>query len=255
MDEQRHSEIQMEPVRRQGVQKNMLIPLAIVIAGALVAASLLYVNRATISAAHNQNNPQGGDQAQATADIRAIDSNDHILGKPDAPVVIVEYSDLECPYCKEFHQTLRQIMNEYGSKGQVAWVYRQFPIAQLHPKAENEAIASECAAALGGNDAFWKFIDKVFEITPSNNGLDPAQLPIIAGQIGIDVSSFNACLKSGKYKDRVTADFNDAIKNGGQGTPFSVIIAGGQKTPVSGAYPYPAMKSIVETVLSKVGSN
>ncbi len=257
MDEQRHShpEIQMEPARRRGMQKNMLIPFAIVIAGALIAGSLLYVNRATISAANQKNNPKGTDTKAISADIRPIDSTDHILGKPDAPIVIVEYSDLECPYCKEFHQTLRQIMDDYGSKGQVAWVYRHFPIVQLHSKAENEAIAAECTASLGGNDAFWKFINKVFEITPANNGLDPAELPVIAKQIGLDTTAFNSCLSAKKYKDRITADFNDAVKNGGEGTPFSVIIAAGQKTPVSGAYPYPAMKSIIDTVLAKVGSN
>lgn len=99
---------------------------------------------------------------------------DHILGSIDAPVKIVEYSDLECPFCKQFHNTMQKIMSEYGTE-KVAWVFRQFPLSQLHSKAPKEAEASECVAELGGNDAFWKFIDKINEVTPSNNKLDQAQ--------------------------------------------------------------------------------
>lgn len=94
--------------------------------------------------------------------LRPLDATDHLIGSLDAPVVILEYSDLECPYCKRFHDTMNQIMAEYGKSGQVAWAYRHFPILSNHPDAAKVAEASECAAELGGNEAFWKFLDKVF---------------------------------------------------------------------------------------------
>lgn len=115
----------------------------------------------------------------------SLRSDDHVLGNPNADVLIIEYSDTECPFCKQFHETMHQVMDQYGKDGKVAWVYRHSPIDQLHPKARKEAEALECANEQGGNDAFWKYADKLFEITPSNNGLDAAQLPVIAAMIGL----------------------------------------------------------------------
>lgn len=92
--------------------------------------------------------------------INPITSADHIFGNPNAGVKIVEFSDLQCPFCARFHPTLKQIIQEYD--GQVAWVYRHFPLASIHPSARPAAIGSECAAELGGNNAFWKFVDAVF---------------------------------------------------------------------------------------------
>lgn len=104
-----------------------------------------------------------------------VTAADHIRGDINAPVKVVLYSDLECPFCKRFHGTMQDIMKAY-STDKVAWVFRPFPIAQLHPKAVKEAEAAECAAEIGGNDAFWKFIDKVEEVTPGNNKLDEAKI-------------------------------------------------------------------------------
>jgi protein-disulfide isomerase len=103
-----------------------------------------------------------------------VTDKDHIKGDISAPVKIVEYSDLECPFCKRFHATMQEVVKSYD--GKVAWVFRQFPLAQLHPKAVKEAEAAECVASLGGNAAFWKFIDKVEEVTPGNNKLDEAKI-------------------------------------------------------------------------------
>ena len=82
---------------------------------------------------------------------------DHIIGNKDASVVIVEYSDLECPYCKRFGETMKEIIAE--SNGDVAWVYRHWIV---HPGALPKAGAAECVAKLKGNDAFWKYVDLVF---------------------------------------------------------------------------------------------
>ena len=100
--------------------------------------------------------------------LKPISAEDHILGKLDAPIIIVEYSDLECPFCKVFHRTMHEVMDKYGKDNKVAWIYRQFPIDSLHSKARKEAEATECANELGGNDGFWKFTDEVFGTTNSN---------------------------------------------------------------------------------------
>jgi protein-disulfide isomerase len=92
-----------------------------------------------------------------TGEISAVTSEDHIIGSMDAPVVIIEYSDLECPYCKKFGETMKEIVAE--SNDQVAWVYRHWIV---HPGALPKAGASECVASIKGEDAFWKYIDLVF---------------------------------------------------------------------------------------------
>ncbi|MGH6886162.1 MAG: DsbA family protein, partial [Geminicoccales bacterium] len=168
-------------------------------------------------------------------------------GNPDAPVTLIEYSDLECPFCKSFHPTVKKLVDE--SNGQVRWVYRHFPLDQIHPvKARKEAAASECAAELGGNDAFWRFADRFFEVTPSNNKTDiDAVLPRIAREIGLDAAKFASCLASGRHDRRVEEDVQNAIATGGTGTPWSIIVSKSGKTyPLSGAQPYGAVKQLVD---------
>jgi len=172
----------------QPQKQSISIPIAIVIAGALIGFSIYMSGKsASKPAVADPNVPQAGNVQMAP-----VSANDHILGNPDAKIVIVEYSDTECPFCKRFHTTLKQIMKEYGAKGDVAWVYRSFPIPSLHPKAQKEAEALECAAELGGNTAFWKYTDRIYEITPANNGLDAAELPKIAEYAGLDVAAFHS---------------------------------------------------------------
>jgi protein-disulfide isomerase len=93
--------------------------------------------------------------------IRPVTSADHAIGSPNATLTIVEYSDLRCPFCSRFQSTLNDIVK---SRGDIRWVYRHFPLDQLHPDARALAVASECVASLGGNDKFWQFIDRVFEL-------------------------------------------------------------------------------------------
>lgn len=95
---------------------------------------------------------------QTLPSYRPADATDHIRGSLDAPVRIVEYSDFDCPYCKQIHPALKSVTDTNTS---VAWVYRHFPLTNLHPNAGIKAIASECAAELGGNDAFWKYTDEL----------------------------------------------------------------------------------------------
>jgi len=230
------------------------IAIAIVIAGVIIGGALYYSRGG--SGTDNTGATAGQGTTQSTADINSVPTvsgDDHILGNANAPVVIIEYSDFECPFCKDFHLTMRRIMADYGKSGDVAWVFRHFPIPQLHSKAPKEAQAAECAAEQGGNDAFWKFADRIFEVTPSNNGLDPATLPAIIKYIGLDEAKFNECLSSTRHQDVVAKQYQEAVAGGAQGTPFSVIFAEGQRTPLNGSYPYEAVKGLLDGVLKRGG--
>lgn len=193
---------------------------------------------------------------EAAGAVKPVDGNDHILGNLDAPVKVIEFSDFECPFCKNFHLTMKQLMGEYGTDGRVAWVYRHFPLDSLHSKARKEAQAAECANELGGGEAFWAYADLLFEVTPSNNQMDLAQLPRIAQEIGLDRAKFEVCLegdeRGGKYAAHIEEDVQDAIASGGNGTPYSVVISpNGQIFSINGAQPYRAVKSIIDLALKQ----
>jgi len=186
---------------------------------------------------------------QGTVPIEPVTANDWSRGPEDARITLVEFSDTECPYCKQFHPELKKLLAAYPND--VRWVYRHYPLASLHSKAPKEAEAAECAGELGGNDAFWNFIDKVYEVTPANNGLDPAQLPQIAETVGLDPEAFSSCLSSGKYASKVQSNVSQAIAAGGQGTPFSVILVDDQTIPVSGYVSFEQLQPFVDSVLAQ----
>jgi protein-disulfide isomerase len=236
------------------------LPGAIIVAGALIAIAVIWVNKPASTPSVTKNEP-----AITEINMRPVTSSDHILGNPNASIKIVEYSDSSCPACKMFNPVMEQIMNTYGPSGNVAWVYRYFPIDKpgsrpdgdiLHVNAGHEAQALECAASLGGNDKFWAFEKRLYEITPSvtsetPNGLDQKQLPEIAKFAGIDAVAFNDCLSSGRFKDKVEADYTDGIKAGLVGTPYSIIITpSGSKIPLNGAQSYTILKSAIDTLLA-----
>ena len=235
------------------------LPGAIIIAAAFITVAIIYVNKPASVPSTTKNEP-----AIAEINMRPVTSADHILGNPNATIKIVEYSDTACPYCKMFNTTMEQIMSEYGPSGKVAWIYRNWPLDKpdangniLHKNAGNEAQALECAAGLGGNDKFWVFEKRLYEITPSvtgstPEGLDQKQLPIIAKFAGIDTVAFNDCLSSGRFKDKVEADYTDGINSGVIGTPFSIIITPfGSKIPLNGAQSFATVKSAIDTLLSE----
>lgn len=238
-------------------QSPYVIPLSIIAAGVLIAVAIVYSGNSgsRLAAQVGDTVPQGDAIAPASAsldDMQPVSGDDHILGNPNAPVKIVEYSDLECPFCKRFHATLQQVMDEYGKDGQVAWVYRHFPLAQLHSKAPKEAEATECAAELGGNEAFWAMTNKIFEVTPTNNGLDLATLPQLAASVGLNTIAFQECLDSGRQAGRVQSQYEDAIAAGGSGTPYSIVVAAnGKKFPINGALPYAQVKAAIDLALKE----
>lgn len=226
-----------------------LVPFAIIVAGVLVAGAILLNGSLQAKKAANAEQP-GTDQINLQA-LRPVTSGEHFLGDfANAQVVLVEYSDLECPFCKEFHSEMQKIMADPELKGKVGWVYRHFPITSRHPKAVQEAIASECAADVGGNAGFWNYIARLFEITPTNNGLDLAELPKIAATVGLNVTAFNECMAKNTHEAKIQQDFENGVAVGVSGTPWSLLMhRNGNVTPVNGYETYEQLKAQIVALL------
>jgi protein-disulfide isomerase len=174
--------------------------------------------------------------------INSVNDKDWMRGDKDAKITIIEFSDMDCPFCSRFHASMKQVMTSYD--GKVNWVYRHFPLTSLHPDASKKAEAAECVGELGGNDKFWVFIDKIFEGSETISGLAD-----IAVSAGVDKSKFQTCLDSGKHSITVQAQTKDAQRAGGRGTPYSIIISGNQKIAMPGALPYESIKSSLDALL------
>lgn len=185
----------------------------------------------------------------APTNVKGISAADWVRGDKNSPLTFIEYSDFECPFCKAFHPTVIQAMNDY--KGKVKFVYRHFPLS-FHQNAEKEAEASECVGSLGGVDKFWSFADKIFERTTSNGtGFALADLPKLAVEVGVNQKSFQDCLDSGKMAQKVQAEETEGESEGVNGTPGSFILNDktGVATPIEGAEPYATVKAAIDAAL------
>lgn len=230
---------------------SLIMPAVVLLGFAMIAAALFFgggspkaINFAADSTP----------EASPTDSIEPINKDDHIRGNPNAPIMLVEYSDYDCPFCKQFHNTMNQIMEEYGVDGKVAWVYRQFPLEQLHPNAPKIAEAAECVADLGGNEAFWSFSDLVFDERSTNEPTNITRLSEFAVTAGVDETEFESCLESGEFASNVNADLMDGSGAGVQGTPHTFVLVAGQQTEISGAQPYTTVKTLIDTILSQIES-
>lgn len=185
------------------------------------------------------NLPDNGDQV-AEIVIKPLGKDDWVNGDDKAKVSIIEFSDADCPFCTNFHTTMKQIMKDYD--GKVKWGYRHFPLVSLHPEAPKKAEAIECVGELGGNDKVWAFMDKLYVSSKPT----VAQLGDTVKSLGLDSNKFNDCLNSGKYASKVADHSSQAQDAGAQGTPYSVILVGDQKIPINGAYPIAEVKKILD---------
>lgn len=211
------------------------LPGAIIIAGAIIAIAIIWVKKPVDNNSIKSNQIQQQSENEIV-DLSPIANYDHVLGNPEAPVKIIEYSDPSCPYCKVFNSTMFEIMDQFGPSGKVAWIYRSYPLDKpdqsgniLHPNAGFESKALECAASIGNNEIFWKYEKLFYETTPgvtakTPDGLDRKQLPIMATKVGLDRSAFEDCLSGDENKSRVEAQFESGLKAGVTGTPTNFIV-------------------------------
>jgi len=194
---------------------------------------------------------EGNSTGSLVKNIRPVSTKrDHILGNPNAPVTLIEYSDFECPFCKRFHPTAHKVIKAFN--GKVNWVYRHFPISSHNPAALLEALASECAAELGGNDSFWKLTDLIYEKTLSNgNGIPAPGLYVLVKEVGLEENEFQECMQSGRHTARVQEDYENGTRSGVRGTPGNFLLNNktGDIVAAHGAVPYEKLKEVLENML------
>ncbi|OGK21390.1 hypothetical protein A3C23_01215 [Candidatus Roizmanbacteria bacterium RIFCSPHIGHO2_02_FULL_37_13b] len=188
------------------------------------------------------------DTPQKAAKKPVLTSDDHVRGNKNAKVALVNYSDTECPFCARFHPTMQQVIKEYD--GKVKWIYRHFPLS-FHANAQKEAEATECAAKLGGNDAFWSYTDKIYERTTSNGtGFALDKLVPLAKEIGLNESQFKKCLDSDEFAQKVKDQMAKGTEEGVSGTPGTIIMdSKGDTQFINGALPYDQIKPMIDSVL------
>jgi len=226
-----------------GVLKSpYLIPTAIVVGGIIIALAV-YISI-----------PKGPTPGVGDASLmRGIDSTDHVFGNPAAKVIIVEYSDFDCPYCKTFSETMHQIIANEGADGDVAWVFREFPLIEIHPNALSHARAAECVARTSGTDAFWRFETVLYAHQP----VDPSTYGALAKEAGVTGDAFAKCYAdaagpSSTVETHILRDRQNALDMGAQGTPYSILLVA-NKDPVviNGGYSYEEMRLVVSQALGK----
>jgi len=195
------------------------------------------------SAAGTAPSPSPGAAPSAPAakvEVTFDPKKDYILGDPDAPITILEFSDFECPFCaRYFKQTQRQIEKEYIDTGKAKIVFKHFPLG-FHAKAQKAAEASECAGEQG---KFWEYHDTIFE---NQQSIGISDLKKYAGDLKLDQSKFDSCLDDGKFEQKVKDDFQQGSSYGVSGTP-SFFVNG---VKLVGAQPFAAFKTIIDKELA-----
>ncbi len=168
-----------------------------------------------------------------------IDADDPVLGAADAPITIIEFADFQCPYCQQHVlETYPRLVADYGD--QIRFVYKDFPISSIHPDAFPAALAAQCALE---QNAFWEYHDLLFS---GRLGLGRDSYLAYAGDLGLDVNEFTACLDEERYAEAVQADYNFAVELGISSTPTFII----NGIALVGAQPYSVFAQIIDYELA-----
>lgn len=228
---------------------HLTTPAAIILAALLISVS--HIAYAMILSKNN-----GSSVALESFKGRAIDTSDFVTGKKNSDVIVVEYSDTECPFCAQVHPTMEKLKKEYGSK--VAFAYRYFPLTQIHPNAFDEARAAYCVGKITGAEKRMNYINEMFtyKISKQNMVLPKGGRELLAKNIGINEAAFGACMKSQESGDVVNGSIQDGIAAGVEGTPATFILVKNNDTYevvslVGGARPYEYFKAVIEEALAK----
>lgn len=204
--------------------KKLSMPVAILLAGIIIALAVVFSGRA--GGKSFGLNTGGKINVKDASDVRSMEpvtKNDHIRGDlSKAKIAVVEFSDLQCPYCKQIHPMLIEMSKAY--ENDVVWVYRQFPLESIHPRARPLAHASECVADLAGNDGFWKYLDEVFGYNGADDPFSDQSIKNFATAAGANIDAFTACQSSGKFNNKIDDYLSDASSSGAQGTPDVTVI-------------------------------
>lgn len=235
------------------IWKDLLIPGSIMIAGVAIGLGLYFsgggvVPSAQLGAAPAPAQPQ--EPVDQTDQVAPVTEGDYRKGPADAAVTIVEYSDFDCPFCSRFHDSMNEIV---ASNPNVAWVYRHFPLEQLHPEAKGVAMAAECVGELAGSDAFWSFTDAYFAARGANDSTaHDVLVPRLAAEAGVADAALTECMDSGRTESLVQEDIDNAVATGGRGTPWSILIGpSGETYPINGALPTASIEQLIQVALDE----
>ena len=235
------SDIPLSPRKR--FLKDLFLPLIVIIAGIIISFSI-YVVRVRDQITNGSGNPEA---------VRPVSPEDHIIGNPSAPIVIVEYADIDSEHSKKLQLTLEQLMTEYAEGNKVAWVYRHFPITELHGDAAMNAHAAECAGSISAPMTFFRFIDAMHAIAPGSVAFNPKQHGTLLTQLSLPENSFNACMSARTFEERIHEDYTNALASGATGSPYIILLVEGQAPrTIQGAPPYKTMKGIIEAEIAKL---
>jgi len=186
------------------------------------------------------------------ARIAVATGDSPVLGSSSAPVTMIEFSDFQCPFCGAYYtQTLPDVEKNYIDSGKVKLVFKNMPLVNLHPNANAAALAAECANEQG---KFWDYHNKLFSNQNSWASLGSTNATSTfkqyAAQLGLDTNSFNSCIDSSKYADKVNRDAQDGATYGATGTP-TFFIGSDQKgyTKLVGAQPYTVFQQALDAEL------
>ena len=146
---------------------------------------------------------------------RVVNNNDHTQGDDDAVIELVEYGDYQCPHCGRAYPILKNIQKKLGHK--LKFIFRNFPLAEIHPNAMNAAVAAEAASA---QDKFWEMHDIIFE---NQQHLSDVDLIKYAAKIGLNIELFEADFEKPQFLEKVESDFESGIRSGVNGTPSFFI--------------------------------
>jgi len=155
-----------------------------------------------------------------------IEGHDHIQGSIDSPFKLVEYGDYQCPYCADAHEVVKEIQERLGNR--LCFVFRNFPLVEIHPFAEHAAEAAESAA---GQGRFWEMHDTLFE---NQNALTDEDLAEYAMELGLDARRLVADVRKGAHAERIKKDLASGEQNGVNGTPTFFVngqLFAGEPTP------------------------
>lgn len=244
--------------RRRERSQRLTVILMIAAGAALIAFGLIWKNYRPVT-----------DLVTPTLHDRAgLAINDNTIGDPNAPIEIVEFSDFQCPYCRDFSDnTEEQILQAFVATGQARLTYRSMGnfigdnIARYNGSVASRESKDSAAAAYcaGDQGKFWEYHDALFDnwLGEDVGSFEPRRLEALAELIGLDMEAFQSCFNGDKYADRVQQDFRDGQAYGVQGTPSFVLIYtvnGVEKTAfLEGAQPLSAFQTAIDAILVEIG--
>lgn len=188
--------------------------------------------------------------AKYQAAAETVPGDKSIYGNVNARFTLVEFSDLECPYCKRFHDTPKEIVD--ASQGNINWEWKHLPLSFHNPVSQLQSVAAECVREQKGNRGFWVFLDEIFDRSRGGGQGMPDMAEAIAS-VGADVAQVEACLADRRYNSKVQDDVKTATSHGINGTPATFVVDNttGRHQLLTGAQPAAAFMAAIQKMMAE----